>query len=204
MANGASTASRTDISSSSTGLQMSAAAFSSENHGRNRRLNTYYTSLHLSYKTSLIPSPSLAPSQLMQTAAVYTCTVHFILVSHLFLSHLLHVLFFFIIHVHLMTCAVQLCWISKVPLHYIVTYANSKHKITCLTTHKCYSNTTEQMVWHLFRWILCCNRIIPSQHLTSMVSFNYCNTLHMLLRKTAAHWRVSPTKRHTFESDKTC
>lgn len=67
--------------------------------------------------TPFILSPSLAPSQTMRTAAVYRCPVHFILVSHLLLSHLL-VSFFFIIRVHLMTCAVRLYRIW-VLVHYM-------------------------------------------------------------------------------------
>lgn len=55
-------------------------------------------------------SPSLASSQIMLTAAVYRCPVYFILVSHLFLSHLL-MFYFFVTGVHLMTSSAQLHWV---------------------------------------------------------------------------------------------
>lgn len=74
-----------------------------------RRFNTCYTLLHLSYDNSLILSPSLAPSQFMQPAAGYRCTSLFVPVSHLFLTRWLFYL----------SCAVQLCRMSKVSLHFL-------------------------------------------------------------------------------------
>lgn len=44
-------------------------------------------------------------------------------------------------------------------------------EMTCLATLKCNNNTRELMVWHLFRWILYCNCIIPSLHLMSIERF---------------------------------
>lgn len=68
-------------------------------------LNIRYTLLHLSNSTSLI----LSPSRSTETAGVYTCAIHFILVPDLFLScSLMFLFFFFITDVHLVTCAVQL------------------------------------------------------------------------------------------------
>lgn len=76
-------------------------------HGRKRETRIF-TLLHLSANASLILSPSLAPSLLTETAAANTCTVQFILVSHLFSATVTLGLFCFIINVHRVTCPVQL------------------------------------------------------------------------------------------------